>query len=78
MFRMLVLIIVAGLAGYGIHAFAQNRIDVEPAVTAVGTSSSNGVSFAWFYESADRKVYVCRTGPKRGDLVHCSGQVTLP
>ena len=70
--------IVAVLAGYGFHALAQVRPDVRQAVTPMGTSSSNGVSFVWFYDSLERAVYVCRTGQSSGDPVDCKARTTLP
>jgi anti-sigma-K factor RskA len=70
--------IVAAIAGYALHAFAQPRADARMAVTALGTSSSNGISFAWFYDPADRTVYVCRAGQAAGDAVECRSKTTLP
>lgn len=67
------------LAGCALLAWAQQgRIDVRTAVTPMGTSSSNGVSFAWFYDSTDRSVYVCRTAPAGGDAVDCKAKTQLP
>jgi hypothetical protein len=71
-------ILVAVLAGYGFHALAQARLDVRQALTPIGTSSSNGVSFVWFYESTERAVYACRTGQSSGDPVECKARTTLP
>ena len=71
-------ILVAVLAGYGFHALGQVRPDVRQAVTPMGTSSSNGVSFVWFYDSAERAVYACRTGQSSGDPVECKAKTTLP
>ena len=70
--------LVAVLAGYGFHALAQVRADVRQQVTAIGSSSSNGISFAWFYDSTGRAVYVCRTGQGSGDTVECKATTTLP
>lgn len=78
MIKAAALVLVAALTGYGIHALAQSRIDVRPAVTPMGTSSSNGASFAWFYDSAMRTVYVCRTGQKVGNTLDCQARATLP
>jgi predicted GNAT superfamily acetyltransferase len=69
---------IAVLAGYGIRAVAQREIDVRPAAVPVGTSSSNGVSFAWFYESSERAVYVCRVDAAPRDKVACSAKAMLP
>jgi hypothetical protein len=62
--------------GYGVHAIAQVRTDTRPPVTPVGSSSSNGISFAWFYDPADRSVFVCRAGAADG--VDCKARTTLP
>lgn len=71
-------LIVAILTGYGIHAVAQGRIDVRPAVAALGTSSAGGVSYAWFYEPNARTVYVCYVarGPKVS--IDCGAKASLP
>jgi hypothetical protein len=67
------------LAGYALHAWAQQgRIDVRTAVTPMGTSSSNGVSFAWFYDSTSRTVHVCRTPQTSGEAVDCKARTQLP
>lgn len=71
------LLLVAALAAYGFHAFAQIRADVRPAVTPIGTSSSNGVSFAWFYDTNDRTVFVCRIGQAPGDSLDCKARAPL-
>ncbi len=49
---------------------------MRPALAPIGTSSSNGVSFAWFYDPNDRAVYVCRTGS--GDTLECKAKAQLP
>ena len=67
--------ITAVAAGYGRHALAQGRFDVRPALAPIGTSSSNGLSFAWFYDPTDRAVYVCRSG---GDTLECKAKSQLP
>ena len=77
MARVAALVLIAVLAGFGFHALAQVRTDVRPPVTPIGTSSSNGISFAWFYDPADRTVYVCRTGQGEG-AVDCKAKTTLP
>ena len=78
MTKVAALVLVAVLAGYGFHALAQVRPDIRQAVTAIGTSSSNGISFVWFYESTERAVYVCRTGQGSGDPVECKARTNLP
>jgi hypothetical protein len=71
------LIIAAAAAGYGLHALAQSRFDVRPAMAPIGTSSSNGISFAWFYDPTERAVYVCRSGGS-SDTVECKARAQLP
>jgi hypothetical protein len=79
MSKVILLLLGAMLAGYAMHAWAQqSRFDVRAAVTPMGTSSSNGVSFAWFYDPADRSVYVCRTAQAGGDAVDCRARTQLP
>ena len=78
MTKVFALAFIAALAGFGFHAFAQSRADVRPAVTSLGSSSSNGISFAWFYDSTERMVYVCRAGHGSGDTVECKAKTTLP
>ena len=78
MIKAAALVLVAALAGYGIHALAQTQIDVRPVVTPMGTSSSNGVSFAWFFDSTRRTVYVCRTRERAGSTLDCQARATLP
>ena len=78
MTKVVALVLIAALAGLGLHVFAQGRADVRPAVTSLGSSSSNGLSFAWFYDPTERTVYVCRTGHGSGDTVECKAKTTLP
>lgn len=78
MFKTLILILVALSIGYAFHALAQGRIDTRPAVTPIQSSSSNGVSFVWFYDQAERTVYVCRAGQGAGDGVECKAKTSLP
>jgi hypothetical protein len=70
-------VFVALLAGYGLHALAQTRPDLRQQLLSIGSSSSNGVSFAWFYDSTERIVYVCRTGQSAADPVECKARSTL-
>jgi hypothetical protein len=70
-------LLVVALAAYGLHAFAQIRADVRPAMTPIGSSSSNGVSFAWFYDNTERTVLVCRIGQAPADTVDCKAKTTL-
>ena len=74
--KFVALLVTAVAAGYGLHALAQSRFDVRPALAPIGTSSSNGISFAWFYDPTDRAVYVCRTGS--GDTLECKAKAQLP
>jgi hypothetical protein len=77
--KFTVLLVSALLAGYALHAWAQQgRIDVRTTVTPMGTSSSNGVSFAWFYDATDRSVHVCRTAQAAGDAIDCKARTQLP
>jgi hypothetical protein len=79
MIKIASLLLGALLAGYALHAWAQQgRIDVRTAVTPMGTSSSNGVSFAWFYDSTNRSVHVCRTALAPGDPIDCKAKAQLP
>jgi hypothetical protein len=79
MSKTIVLLIGALLAGYALNAWTQQaRIDVRTAVTPMGTSSSNGVSFAWFYDSTDRSVHVCRTAQGTGEAIDCKARTQLP
>ena len=77
MFKTAGLLLVAAIAAYAFHAFAQIRADARPVVTAVGSSSSNGTSVAWFYDSTERTVYACRIGQAPGDTVDCKAKTTL-
>ena len=78
MSKVTVLLFAALLAGYALHAWGQGRIDLRSAVTPMGTSSSNGVSFAWFYDSTERAVYVCRTPQGAADAIDCKAKTQLP
>ena len=77
MIKIVGLLLVAAIATYGLHAFAQIRADVRPSMTPIGSSSSNGISFAWFYDSTERTVFVCRIGQAPGDSVDCKAKTTL-
>jgi len=77
--KIAALAIIAVSAVFGIHAFAQVRADVRTSVmTPIASSSSNGISFAWFYDPTDRTVYVCRTGQSAGDVLDCKAKSTIP
>ncbi len=77
MIKIVGLLLVAAIATYGLHAFAQIRADVRPSMTPIGSSSSNGISFAWFYDNTERTVFVCRIGQAPGDTVDCKAKTTL-
>lgn len=74
--KTLLFVLAAAAAGFAWHALAQSRFDVRPAVAPIGTSSSNGVSFAWFYDAAERTVFVCRTSG--AEAVDCKARAQLP
>jgi hypothetical protein len=71
-------LILALFAGYALHALAQPKVDFRQGVVTMGSSSSNGVGFAWFYDPADRTVHVCRTGQGAADALDCRAKATLP
>ncbi len=78
MIKIVGLLLIAAIATYGLHAFAQIRADVRPSVAPIASSSSNGISFAWFYDSSERTVFVCRIGQAPGENVDCKAKTTLP
>ena len=78
MIKVAAFVFVSVLTGYGFHALAQSRIDVRPALTPMGNSSSNGVSFAWFYDATLHTVYVCRAGQGVVDTLECKAKTSLP
>jgi len=78
MIKILTLVVVAALTGYAVHVLGQTRVDTRAAVTPIVSSSSNGVSFAWFYDPAERTVYACRAGQGGADTIECKAKTTLP
>jgi hypothetical protein len=78
MIKILALVVVAAFIGYTLHVLAQPRADTRAAVTPIVSSSSNGVSFAWFYDPGERTVYVCRAGQAGTDTVECKARTALP
>jgi hypothetical protein len=78
MIKVAATVLVAMLAAYGYHVLAQGRIDVRPALTPIASSSSNGVSFAWFYDPTLQTVYVCRAGQGVANAVECKAKSSLP
>jgi len=77
MSRLIALLLAAAAGGYGLHAMAQSRFDARTTAAPMGTSSSNGVSFAWFYDPSQRVVYLCRAG-SAGDAIDCRAKAQLP
>lgn len=71
-------LVVAALVGYAVHALAQPRADLRPAMMPIASSSSNGISFAWFYDGASRTVVVCRAGMASNEPPDCKAHATLP
>ena len=71
------LLLFAAIATYALHAFAQIRADARAVMTPIVSSSSNGTSFAWFYDNTERTVYVCRIGQAAADAVDCKAKSTL-
>jgi hypothetical protein len=68
-------IVVSLLVGYGAYALAQTRVDVRPSLTPIASSSSNGMSFAWFYDASSRTVYACAVAAPQMD---CKMSAVLP
>jgi len=78
MIKIAGLLLVATITTYGLHAFGQIRADLRTAVMPISSSSSNGFSYAWFYDSNERTVVACRIGQASGDTVDCKAKATLP
>jgi hypothetical protein len=76
--KLVSVVLVAAIVTYGLHAFAQIRADVRSSATPITSSSSNGVSFAWFYDSTERTVFVCRIGQSPAENLDCKAKTTLP
>jgi hypothetical protein len=74
-------VVAALLAAYGIYALAQDRTQlIQSAVTTltpVASSSSQDSSFAWFYDAANRRIYVCRASATAAS-VDCKARADLP
>ena len=77
MIKITTFVLMAVCAGYGFYAYGQGRLDVRTPVVTLGSSSSNGVSFAWLYDATERTVYVCRVGGT-ADTLDCKAKATLP
>jgi hypothetical protein len=69
------LVVVSLLVGYGAYGWAQSRVDVRPSLTPIASSSSNGMSFAWFYDASSRTVYACVVSAPHMD---CKISAVLP
>ena len=78
MLKIAFFLFAALIATYAIHALAQIRADARAVATPIGNSSSNGTSFAWFYDQSERTVFVCRIGQAPADTVDCKAKTTLP
>jgi hypothetical protein len=78
MLKTMGLLLFAVIATYAIHTFAQVRADARAVIAPMGSSSSNGISFAWFYDSTERTVFVCRIGQASADAMDCKAKATLP
>ncbi len=76
MLKLAVALAAAAAVGYAAHALAQMRTDVRP-LTPIASSSSNGASYAWFYDAAERAVVACRIGPAPGDALDCKARAPL-
>ena len=70
-------VLMAVCAGYGFYAFGQPRFDARASVITLGSSSSNGISFAWLYDPTERTVYACRIAAN-ADTLDCKAKTTLP
>jgi hypothetical protein len=77
MLKVAVTLAAAAVVAYAAHALAQMRTDVRP-LTPITSSSSNGVSYAWFYESTERAVVACRIGPAPADALDCKSRSVAP
>ena len=77
MIRIAAFVLMAVCAGYGFYAFGQTRLDARASVVTLGSSSSNGISFAWLYDATERTVYVCRIAAG-ADSLDCKAKATLP
>ena len=69
------------VAVYGIYALAQDRSQsIRSAVatlTPIASSSSGDASYAWLYDAANHRVYVCRASGSK-ITVDCNAKADLP
>jgi hypothetical protein len=77
MIKIAAFVLMAVCAGYAFYAFGQARFDARASVVTLGSSSSNGTSFAWLYDATERTVYVCRAAAG-ADTLDCKAKATLP
>jgi len=77
MIKIAAMMLLATCAVYGLYAFGQGRLDARPTVVTLGSSSSIGAPFAWFYDPTERTVYVCRVA-QSADTLDCKAKATLP
>ncbi|HZQ63110.1 MAG TPA: hypothetical protein VFC24_17270 [Casimicrobiaceae bacterium] len=75
---MAILMMLSLVGGYAVHVLAQPRADLRPAMMPIASSSSNGISFAWFYDQGTRSVVVCRAGSALTEAPDCKSHATLP
>jgi hypothetical protein len=78
MVKAITFTLLGACAAFGFNAFAQFRPELQAPASAIASSSSNGVSYAWFYDASSRSVYVCRTGQSSGEAVDCKAKTALP
>jgi len=78
MLKTTLAVLFALCIGYALLAFGQPRPEFRQGVIPMGSSSSDGVGFAWFYDPGDRTVHVCRTGRNPADALDCKAKATLP
>jgi hypothetical protein len=76
MIKVAAFVLMAVCAGYAFYAFGQTRFDARASVITLGSSSSNGISFAWLYDPTERTVYVCRVA-SGADTLDCKAKATL-
>jgi hypothetical protein len=77
MLKVAAFVVMAVCAGYAFYAVGQSRFDARATVLTLGSSSSNGISFAWLYDPTERTVYVCRAGAG-AESPDCRAKTMLP
>ena len=76
MIKIAAFVLMVVCAGYGFYAYGQARLDARATIVTLGSSSSNGISFAWLYDPTERTVYVCRAAAG-ADTLDCKAKTTL-